>query len=110
MSGMKGRLLTRIDSHPPVYVKGFNDSKSKVASIGLNEDGMNELYIPSMSEELVLLCAQEYAQKYGAAVLYKNDGVIITEFGNYSFLHQFTLGHSSFYSCLPHFTLLFARQ
>jgi hypothetical protein len=77
MSGMKGRLLTRIDSHPPVYVKGFNDSKSKVASIGLNEDGMKEFYIPSMSEELVLLCAQEYAQKYGAAVLYKNDGVII---------------------------------
>ncbi len=48
MSGMKGRLLTRIDSHPPVYVKGFNDSKRKVAIIGLNEDGMKEFYIPSM--------------------------------------------------------------
>jgi hypothetical protein len=61
MSGNERRLksLEAID----IAIRGFNDSKSFAESIGINEDGERELYIPSMPDDLVLLCLHDYAKK-----------------------------------------------
>ena len=55
-----------------IAIRGFNDSKSVAESRGLNSDGISELYIPSMPEDLVLLCLHDYAKK---------GCVYMTEFG-----------------------------
>jgi hypothetical protein len=55
-----------------IAIRGFNDSKSVAESRGKNSDGVMELYIPSMPEDLVLLCLHDYAKK---------GCVYMTEFG-----------------------------
>ena len=60
-----------------IHVKGFNDSTSPVTQIGLNSDAKNELYIPSMPSDLVLLCAADYTQS-GATILFPTDGYVLS--------------------------------
>ena len=55
-----------------IAIRGFNDSKAAAESRGLNSDGVMELYIPTMPEDLVLLCLHDYAKK---------GCVYLTEFG-----------------------------
>ena len=55
-----------------VAIRGFNNSRSAADSKGLNSDGIMELFIPSMPEDLVLLCLHDYA---------KRGCVLLTEFG-----------------------------
>jgi hypothetical protein len=55
-----------------IAIRGFNDSRAVADSKGLNSDGVMELYIPSMPEDLVLLCLHDYAKK---------GCVYLTEFG-----------------------------
>jgi hypothetical protein len=61
MSGDSRRLKAK--EAVDLAIRGFNDSRSAAESKGVNEDGMMELYIPSMPEDLVLLCLHDYAKK-----------------------------------------------
>ena len=61
MSGDSRRLKAK--EAVDLAIRGFNDSKSAAESKGVNSDGMPELYIPSMPEDLVLLCLHDYAKK-----------------------------------------------
>ncbi len=77
MSGIKGRVLEVLKKRvPDVRITGFNGSHSTVDKLGLNEDGKLEYYVSSMPQDLVLLCANDYAQE-GAAILFKDDGIVI---------------------------------
>ena len=78
MSGVTGRIQQGVHSiENKILVTGFNGQRSAVDSVGVNKDGKKEYYIPSMPRDLALLCAHEYA-KEGAAILFKNDGVVIS--------------------------------
>ncbi len=77
MSGDPIRLT--IISAPPdsIIVKGFNDTSSSVAATGFNTDLKPELYVPSMSEDLVFLCAADYTTS-GATILVPNEGYVLS--------------------------------
>ncbi len=77
MSGDPVRLT--IISAPPdsIMVKGFNDTSSSVAVTGFNNDLKPELYVPSMSEDLVFLCAADYTTS-GATILLPNEGYVLS--------------------------------
>ena len=70
MSGSDGRLtrLRRLSESRKIVITGFNGSESTVLHEGLNEDNKTEYYVPAMPKDLVLLCANEYAQD-GAVIL-----------------------------------------
>jgi hypothetical protein len=70
MSGDARRLKAK--EAVDIAIRGFNDSKSFANWKGLNSDGIMELYIPNMPEDLVLLCLHDYAKK---------GCVYLTEFG-----------------------------
>ena len=55
MSGNSDRLINTMPT--TIRVKGFNDTTSPAATLGLNSDSRPELYIPNMPSDLVLLCA-----------------------------------------------------
>jgi hypothetical protein len=59
-------------------VKGFNDTSSPAAFLGINSDSRPELYIPNIPSDLVLLliCATDYTQQ-GATILFQNEGFVL---------------------------------
>ena len=78
MSGVSGRIRESVNPmENKVLVTGFNGQHSSVDSVGVNNDGKKEYFISSMPRDLALLCAHEYAQD-GAAILFKNDGLVIS--------------------------------
>lgn len=80
VSGCQGRLIQifpALENHKTPTIQGFNGSVSKVAVTGLNVDFKEEFYVPDMPADLCLLCARDYA-KDGAAILYANDGVVLS--------------------------------
>ncbi len=77
MSGKTSRLKNVDWNISPVMINGFNGSKSKVAASGMNHDGLREYHVPGMPDDLVLLCAQMYVAKHGAAVLFEDDGEVL---------------------------------
>jgi hypothetical protein len=76
MSGVRDRLLDSAAAPANVSVRGFNNSVSAVDSVGLNEDGKVEYYVPNMPSDMVLLSAHDYARD-GAAVLMADSGVVL---------------------------------
>ena len=89
MSGITGRIknVSNRNSHSNsnsnsnsnsrrIEIEGFNGNISLVDQIGENGDGKKEYFVSSMPDDLVLLCAHQYASD-GAVVLMKNDGFII---------------------------------
>jgi hypothetical protein len=61
MSGVRDRLLDSTSAPANVSVRGFNNSVSAVDSVGLNEDGKVEYYVPNMPSDMVLLSAHDGA-------------------------------------------------
>ena len=77
MSGNTERITQAKEiPYNSVQIKGFNSSRSNPTHVGINSDGKKEYYVPSMSENLVLLCAHTYASE-GAAILHKDGGIVI---------------------------------
>ena len=76
MSGIRGRLLSVRETDNDIHIKGFNNTTSIVTNIGYNEDNKMEYYVSSMPNDLVLLCANDYAQD-GAVILLKDEGYVI---------------------------------
>ena len=76
MSGIRGRIGPSIGPTMNLGIKGFNESISKVDSIGVNEDGKREYFVSAMPSHLALLCANSYV-KDGAAVLFPGDGKVL---------------------------------
>jgi hypothetical protein len=74
MSGNSDRLSNTMPTN--IRVKGFNDTSSPAATLGLNSDSRPELYIPNMPSDLVLLCAADYTQQ-GATILFPNEGFVL---------------------------------
>jgi len=74
MSGNSDRLINTMPT--TIRVKGFNDTSSPAATLGLNSDSRPELYIPNMPSDLVLLCAADYTQS-GATILFPNEGFVL---------------------------------
>lgn len=72
MSGVGGRI-TDIQIADNT-IKGFKGEESKANLIGKNEDDKVELYVEDMPTDLVLLCANNYAED-GAVVLLPNYGL-----------------------------------
>ena len=75
MSGARGRIKN-INPETNVLISGFNDSRSKVTSVGVNADGKSEYYVSSMPKDLALLCANDYVAN-GVAVLFYEDGLVL---------------------------------
>ena len=50
MSGNSDRLINTMPT--TIRVKGFNDTSSPAATLGLNSDSRPELYIPNMPSDL----------------------------------------------------------
>jgi hypothetical protein len=73
MSGDARRLEAK--EAVAIAIRRFNDSKSFDNWKGLNSDGIMELYIPNMPEDLVLLCLHDYAKK-GCAYLTECGGKV----------------------------------
>jgi hypothetical protein len=59
-----------------VAIRGFNGSRSGATAVGINSDGVRELHVPSMPEDLVLLCMQDYAKK-GMVFLHRDGGYVV---------------------------------
>jgi hypothetical protein len=77
MSGMTERLQEIFPANDyDIMITGFNGNKCYVELVGLNEDSKTELYCSAMPPGLVLLSGNQYASE-GAAILYKNEGVVI---------------------------------
>ena len=74
MSGNSDRLFNTMPTN--ISVKGFNDTSSPAATLGLNSDSRPELFIPNMPSDLVLLCAADYTQQ-GATILLPNEGFVL---------------------------------
>eukprot|EP01036_Dinobryon_divergens_P039047 gene39047-51372_t len=74
MSGNSDRLYNTMPT--TISVKGFNDTSSPAATLGLNSDSRPELFIPNMPSDLVLLCAADYT-KQGATILLPNEGFVL---------------------------------
>ena len=74
MSGNSDRLFNTMPT--TIRVKGFNDTSSPAATLGLNSDSRPELFIPNMPSDLVLLCAADYTQQ-GATILLPNEGFVL---------------------------------
>jgi hypothetical protein len=75
MTGNPDRLYNTMTTD--IRVKGFNDTSSPAATIGLNGDSRPELYIPNMPSDLVLLCAADYTQQ-GATILLPTEGFVLS--------------------------------
>ena len=75
MSGVPGRLVTTDSAVNNVSIRGFNGSVSNVTSTGTNADGKIEHYVANMGNNLVLLCANDYARD-GFIVLFGDDGIV----------------------------------
>lgn len=76
MSGIKGRIVNEIEPSSLISVQGFNNSISHVTSVGYNDDGKLEYYVDNMPSNMVLLCANDYAND-GAAILLSNSGYVL---------------------------------
>lgn len=77
MSGIEGRIKELFpQTDYDIVIKGFNGSKCTVDLVGLNEDSKRELYCSKIPPGVVLLSGQQYASD-GAAILYKDEGVVI---------------------------------
>ena len=76
MSGIKDRLQSVRETDSDIHIKGFNDTTSIVTNIGYNEDNKMEYNVSSMPKDLVLLCANDYAQD-GAVILLRDEGYVI---------------------------------
>lgn len=78
MSGLKTRLKN-VDWNlsSGVMIKAYNGTRNKAGAIGENSDGLREYHVPGMPDDLVLLCAQMYVAKHGAAVLFEEDGEVL---------------------------------
>ena len=72
MSGVPGRIIEESITSP-IRIHGFNGDISETNITGKNMDNKEELYVPDMPNDLVLLCANSYAQD-GAVVLFPNNG------------------------------------
>lgn len=59
-----------------VKIKGVGKVLDGVVKKGINEDGLEELYVEEMDLDLVLLSANQYARK-GAVILFGEDGVVL---------------------------------
>ena len=75
MSGVDGRVSEKGNGEELV-VGGFNGKKSIASIKGINEDGKEEWFVEDMPNDLVLLCANEYA-KDGVVILFGDDGMVI---------------------------------
>ena len=75
MSGVDGRVSEKGNGEELV-VGGFNGKKSIANIKGINEDGKEEWFVEDMPNDLVLLCANEYA-KDGVVILFSDDGMVI---------------------------------
>lgn len=78
MSGDSNRIQdgTRVMGKK-VMIRGFNNSTSTSDAVGMNKDAVRELYVSSMPTDLTLLCAHEYIEKDGAAVLFAQSGQVL---------------------------------
>jgi hypothetical protein len=78
MSGIYGRIRKDEELSPAsdIVITGFNGTTSLVDSVGKNEDNMTEYYVPTMPKDLVLLCANDYAQQ-GAVILLPKSGFVL---------------------------------
>lgn len=77
---MSGVLTRLIDPRPlarPVVISGFNGDQESASLRGINPDGRQELYVPSMPSDLALLSAHEYS-KDGAIILFPDRGVVLS--------------------------------
>ena len=76
MSGVKGRLKLKDERGVNAVIKGFNGSQSYAKEAGWNKDGKYEFFVSDMKDNLVLLCANQYASE-GAAVLFRKSGLVV---------------------------------
>lgn len=76
MSGIMGRIRTLINDKEDIFVSGFNGSVSKAEKVGLNSDGVKELYLKDMPNDYALLSAGQYNQK-GATLLHSSGGMCV---------------------------------
>ena len=76
MSGVKGRLVKLDRVQRQSGVRGFDGSVQQSSVSGTNVDGVREIYVPGMPDDLALLCAYEYAKR-GAIILTEKGGVIL---------------------------------
>lgn len=74
MSGDKRRtkFIEKID----MSIRGFDGNTAPAESYGLNEDGFREIYVPSIPEDIVLLCLYDYAS-HGCVYLTQEGGRVI---------------------------------
>eukprot|EP01034_Spumella_vulgaris_P022931 gene22931-29109_t len=70
MSGVRGRLVNIVPLDQGIAINGFNGSRSSVTAVGSNRDNKREYYVEDMPSDLVLFG--------GAAVLFKDSGVVLT--------------------------------
>jgi len=97
MSGVPDRIsVTQLS--PDIAIRGFNSAISTVQAIGRNDHGIDEFFVSDMPDNLVLLCAHQYVSKHGAAILFKDEGIIIDlnkdtmmEFKDY--INQYPVAH-----------------
>jgi len=75
MSGVPGRISDPSEPDTTIKIYGFNNSNSMVSQVGINDDGKEEFYVPTMPTDLVLLSSYSYASE-GAAVLFPEDGAV----------------------------------
>ena len=75
MSGVNGRLGGKGNGEE-LIVGGFNGKRSVATIKGINNDGKEEWFVEDMPDDLVLLCANEYARD-GVVILFGDDGMVI---------------------------------
>jgi hypothetical protein len=56
-------------------IKGFAGRHEEAKVMGKNIDNINEIYVPAMPEDLVLLCMRDYAKK-GCVILTSEGGKV----------------------------------
>ena len=59
-----------------VVIRGVAGEMVGGAIVGENEDGKEEIFVESLPDDLVLLCANQYAED-GAVILFGADGLVI---------------------------------
>jgi len=77
MSGDPSRTIEKESPQKGITIKGFNNSRSSVDSVGVNDDGKLEYYVSSMPSDLTLLSAHDYV-KDGAAKVYYCQWMLMT--------------------------------
>lgn len=74
MSGRKGRVREGVVRD--VVIRGVTGGVEESVVVGKNDDDKEEIFVESLPDDLVLLCANQYA-KDGAVILFGSDGLVV---------------------------------